>query len=76
MEIAYAKLTSWRLDYFPFKGSVGALTKAQPLYANAGETAHIFFGVVRPNSRLGDSHCGLSSSSSRTRSAAPSRSSY
>jgi nitrite reductase (NO-forming) len=49
MEMDYDKLISERPEYFLFNGSVGALTKAHPLYANAGETVRIFFGVGGPN---------------------------
>ena len=49
MEMDYDKLVSERPEYFLFNGSVGALTKAHPLYANAGETVRIFFGVGGPN---------------------------
>ena len=36
-------------EYFLFNGSVGALTRAYPLYANVGETVRSFFGVGGPN---------------------------
>lgn len=49
MEMDYDKLMSERPEYFLFNGSVGALTKSHPLYANAGETVRIFFGVGGPN---------------------------
>jgi len=49
MEMDYDKLLSERPEYFLFNGSVGALTKSHPLYANAGETVRIFFGVGGPN---------------------------
>jgi nitrite reductase (NO-forming) len=49
MEMDYDKLISERPEYFMFNGSVGALTKSHPLYANAGETVRIFFGVGGPN---------------------------
>ena len=49
MEMDYDKLISERAEYFLFNGSVGALTKAHPLYANAGETVRIYFGVGGPN---------------------------
>lgn len=49
MEMDYDKLISERPEYFLFNGSVGALTKSHPLYANAGETVRIFFGVGGPN---------------------------
>ncbi len=49
MEMDYDKLISERPEYFLFNGSVGALTRAHPLYANAGETVRIFFGVGGPN---------------------------
>ncbi len=49
MEMDYDKLISERPEYFTFNGSVGALTKSHPLYANAGETVRIFFGVGGPN---------------------------
>jgi nitrite reductase (NO-forming) len=49
MEMDYDKLISERAEYFLFNGAVGALTKSHPLYANAGETVRIFFGVGGPN---------------------------
>ncbi|HEY0919305.1 copper-containing nitrite reductase [Devosia sp.] len=49
MEMDYDKLISERPEYFVFNGSVGALTTSHPLYANAGETVRIFFGVGGPN---------------------------
>ena len=49
MEMDYDKLLSENPEYFFFNGSVGALTKSHPLYANAGETVRIFFGVGGPN---------------------------
>ena len=49
MEMDYDKLISERPEYFVFNGSVGALTSSHPLYANAGETVRIFFGVGGPN---------------------------
>lgn len=49
MEMDYDKLISERAEYFLFNGSVGALTKSHPLYATAGETVRIFFGVGGPN---------------------------
>ncbi|MBN9071314.1 MAG: nitrite reductase, copper-containing [Rhizobiales bacterium] len=49
MEMDYDKLSSERPEYFLFNGSVGALTKSHPLYANAGETVRIYFGVGGPN---------------------------
>lgn len=48
-EMDYDKLISERPEYFVFNGAVGSLTKAHPLYANAGETVRIFFGVGGPN---------------------------
>ena len=48
-EMDYEKLISENPEYFLFNGSVGALTKSHPLYANAGETVRIFFGVGGPN---------------------------
>ena len=45
----YDKLISERPEYFLFNGSVGALTKSHPLYASAGETVRIYFGVGGPN---------------------------
>jgi nitrite reductase (NO-forming) len=48
-EMDYDKLISEKPEYFVFNGSVGALTKSHPLYANAGETVRIFFGVGGPN---------------------------
>jgi nitrite reductase (NO-forming) len=45
----YDKLISERAEYFLFNGAVGALTKAHPLRARAGETVRIFFGVGGPN---------------------------
>ncbi|MBN9593753.1 MAG: nitrite reductase, copper-containing [Afipia sp.] len=49
MEMDYDKLISERPEYFLFNGAVGALSKSHPLYANAGETVRIFFGVGGPN---------------------------
>ena len=49
MEMDYDKLISERPEYFVFNGAVGSLTKSHPLYANAGETVRIFFGVGGPN---------------------------
>ncbi|HVL21273.1 MAG TPA: copper-containing nitrite reductase [Amaricoccus sp.] len=49
MEMDYDKLISERPEYFLFNGAVEALTKRHPLYANAGETVRIFFGVGGPN---------------------------
>jgi nitrite reductase (NO-forming) len=49
MEMDYDKLISERPEYFLFNGAVGALTKSHPLYANAGETVRIYFGVGGPN---------------------------
>jgi nitrite reductase (NO-forming) len=49
MEMDYDKLISERPEYFLFNGAVGALNKSHPLYANAGETVRIFFGVGGPN---------------------------
>ena len=48
-EMDYDKLISERPEYFVFNGAVGALTKAHPLRASAGETVRIFFGVGGPN---------------------------
>lgn len=48
-EMDYDKLVSENPEYFVFNGSVGSLTKSHPLYANAGETVRIFFGVGGPN---------------------------
>jgi nitrite reductase (NO-forming) len=48
-EMDYDKLISERPEYFVFNGAVGSLTKTHPLYANAGETVRIFFGVGGPN---------------------------
>ena len=48
-EMDYEKLISERPEYFVFNGAVGALTKAHPLRAGAGETIRIFFGVGGPN---------------------------
>ena len=48
-EMDYDKLISERPEYFVFNGSVGALTKTHPLYANVGETVRIYFGVGGPN---------------------------
>lgn len=48
-EMDYDKLVSEKPEYFVFNGSVGALTKAHPLYANVGETVRIYFGVGGPN---------------------------
>jgi nitrite reductase (NO-forming) len=49
MEMDYDKLLSERPEYFFFNGSVDALTRSHPLYANVGETVRIFFGVGGPN---------------------------
>jgi nitrite reductase (NO-forming) len=49
LEMDYDKLISERPEYFLFNGAVGALNKSHPLYANAGETVRIFFGVGGPN---------------------------
>ncbi|MET3792200.1 copper-containing nitrite reductase [Aquamicrobium terrae] len=49
MEMDYDKLLSEQPEYFLFNGSVGALTKTHPLYASAGETVRIYFGVGGPN---------------------------
>lgn len=49
MEMDYDKLISERPEYFLFNGAVEALTKRHPLYANAGETVRIYFGVGGPN---------------------------
>jgi nitrite reductase (NO-forming) len=48
-ELDYEKLLDEKPEYFLFNGSVGALTRAHPLYANVGETVRIFFGVGGPN---------------------------
>ena len=48
-EMDYEKLINERPEYFLFNGAVGALTKAHPLRASAGETVRIFFGVGGPN---------------------------
>lgn len=48
-EMDYEKLIAEKPEYFLFNGSVGALTKTHPLYANVGETVRIFFGVGGPN---------------------------
>ena len=48
-EMDYEKLISERPEYFVFNGSVGALARAHPLRASAGETVRIFFGVGGPN---------------------------
>lgn len=48
-EMDYEKLTTEHPEYFLFNGSVGALTRSHPLYANPGETVRIFFGVGGPN---------------------------
>ena len=49
LEMDYDKLISENPEYFLFNGSVGALTRFHPLYANVGETVRIFFGVGGPN---------------------------
>lgn len=49
MEMDYDKLISENPEYFLFNGAVGSLTKTHPLYASAGETVRIFFGVGGPN---------------------------
>jgi nitrite reductase (NO-forming) len=48
-EMDYEKLINEKPEYFLFNGSVGALTRTHPLYANVGETVRIFFGVGGPN---------------------------
>jgi nitrite reductase (NO-forming) len=48
-ELDYEKLLDEKPEYFLFNGSVGALTRTHPLYANVGETVRIFFGVGGPN---------------------------
>lgn len=48
-EMDYEKLSAENPEYFLFNGSVGALTRSHPLYANPGETVRIFFGVGGPN---------------------------
>ena len=48
-EMDYDKLVSERPEYFIFNGAVGALTKAHPMRASAGETVRIYFGVGGPN---------------------------
>lgn len=48
-ELDYEKLLAEKPEYFLFNGSVGALTRTHPLYANIGETVRIFFGVGGPN---------------------------
>ncbi len=49
LEMDYDKLISEQPEYFVFNGAVGSLTKSHPLYANAGETVRIYFGVGGPN---------------------------
>ncbi len=49
LEMDYDKMISERPEYFLFNGAVGSLTESHPLYANAGETVRIFFGVGGPN---------------------------
>jgi nitrite reductase (NO-forming) len=49
LEMDYDKMISENPEYFLFNGAVGALTDSHPLYANAGETVRIFFGVGGPN---------------------------
>ena len=49
MEMDYDKLISENPEYFIFNGAADALTKRHPLYANAGETVRIYFGVGGPN---------------------------
>lgn len=49
MEMDYDKLISENPEYFVFNGAVGALTERHPLYASAGETVRIYFGVGGPN---------------------------
>src|SRR5262245_18888536 len=48
-EFSVEKLLSERPEYFVFNGSVGALSRLQPLHAKVGETVCIFFGVGGPN---------------------------
>ncbi len=49
LEMDYDKLVYEQPEYFVFNGAVGSLTKSHPLYANAGETVRIYFGVGGPN---------------------------
>jgi nitrite reductase (NO-forming) len=48
-EFSVEKLLSEHPEYFVFNGSVGAISKLHPLFANVGETVRIFFGVGGPN---------------------------
>jgi nitrite reductase (NO-forming) len=48
-EFSVDKLLNERPEYFVFNGSVGALSKLNPLKAKVGETVRIFFGVGGPN---------------------------
>ena len=43
------KLLNEEPEYYIFNGSVGALTKENPLKASVGQTVRIFFGVGGPN---------------------------
>ena len=49
MEMDYDKLIYEQPEYFVFNGAVGSLTKSHPLYASAGETVRLYFGVGGPN---------------------------
>lgn len=48
-EFSVEKLLNERPEYFVFNGSVGALSKLNPLRAKVGDTVRIFFGVGGPN---------------------------
>ena len=48
-EFSVEKLLNERPEYFVFNGSVGALSKLNPLWAKVGDTVRIFFGVGGPN---------------------------
>ncbi len=48
-EASVEKMARETPDYVVFNGSAGALSKDNPLRANVGEKARIFFGVAGPN---------------------------
>jgi copper-containing nitrite reductase len=48
-EFSVEKLLSEQPEYFVFNGTVGTLTKQQPLQAKLGETVRLYMGVGGPN---------------------------
>jgi len=48
-EFSVDKLLDENVEYFTFNGAVGALTAEQPLRAQVGDDARMFFGVGGPN---------------------------